>query len=252
MHPQDLLNFQLVVCLTQTIVHSCCQCITTASQWCKHTKVIFLAAVNSCRIGTVGWCKTLAQIFTESVYPCIYRNSRLKLFVAVKTNFVPFLNKQLICLICVCLFLIQKYVPRSCNSFFKVRYWVFEKWSHKHYIVLIPFLTTGGAFEAVSCRQCCRYRWQSHILETILLTPQKTLKNPSQSTQFKVLKCYHIQATDAKHTRCKLYLKSAKRRVIKTLPNSLKAKWNTCRGSGNNNGLVNWQCERFCQNYRWR
>lgn len=129
-------------------------------------------------IGTVGWCKTLAQIFTESFYPRIYRNSRLKLFVAVKTNFVPFLNKQSICLMCVCLFLIQKYVPRSCNSFFTVRYWVFEKWSHKHYIVLIPFLTTGGAFEAVSCRQCCRYRWQSHILETILLTPQKTLKIP--------------------------------------------------------------------------
>lgn len=78
------------------------------------------------------------------------------------------------------------------------------------------------------------------------------IKNPSQSTQFKVLKCYHIQATDAKRTRCKLYRKSAKRRLIKTLPNSLKAKWNTCRGSGNNNGLVNWQCERFCQNYRWR
>lgn len=37
------------------------------------------------------------------------------------------------------------------------------------------------------------------------------IKYPRQSTQFKVLKCYHIQATDAKHTRCKLYLKSAKR-----------------------------------------
>lgn len=95
MHPQDLLNFQLVVCLTQTSPQQASDASTQ--------KLSFLQRLTP---GTVGWCKTLAQIFTESFYPRIYRNSRLKLFVAVMTNFVPFLNKQSICLMCVCLFLI--------------------------------------------------------------------------------------------------------------------------------------------------